>query len=227
MTKDNGFFKGDVVQTMDYYPFGAEFCDNSSKSYVQNHKYNGKEFDHMHGLNTYDYGARQYNPVTARWDRMDPHSENYYPHSPFAYCANNPVRLIDPDGMDWLLVTGDKVYWYEGDMGDTSSNPTVFNATSGYVGSQIAEKQGEKDAGPTPEGKYHMDLGEPFSDKNAELVDKGNGQFQYARSNGGIETLSFSININGEERSIHSEEWGSLRVRLIPDELKYKEKCKA
>ena len=25
----------------------------------------------MHGLNTYDYGARQYNPVTARWDRMD------------------------------------------------------------------------------------------------------------------------------------------------------------
>ena len=35
----------------------------------QPYKYNGKELDKMHGLNTYDYGARQYNPVTARWDR--------------------------------------------------------------------------------------------------------------------------------------------------------------
>lgn len=85
---------------MDYYPFGAEFCDGGTKSYVQNHKYNGKEFDHMHGLNTYDYGARQYNPVTARWDRMDPHSEDYKDVSPFVYCHNNPVMKIDPDGKD-------------------------------------------------------------------------------------------------------------------------------
>ena len=99
VTQDyNGISNGKVIQTMNYYPFGAEFCDNSTKSYVQNHKYNGKEFDHMHGLNTYDYGARQYNPVIGRWDRMDPLSEKYYSTSPYAYCANNPVKFIDPDG---------------------------------------------------------------------------------------------------------------------------------
>ena len=98
VTMDDGSSKGEVIQTMDYYPFGAEFCNNSTKSFVQNHKYNGKEFDNMHGLNTYDYGARQYNPVTARWDRMDPLCEKYYSTSPYAYCANNPVRFIDPDG---------------------------------------------------------------------------------------------------------------------------------
>lgn len=98
MTKDTGWSKGDVVQTMDYYPFGAEFCDKNTKNFVQNHKYNGKEFDHMHGLNTYDYGARQYNPVTGRWDRMDPLCEDYYPYSPYNYCLNNPVKNIDPDG---------------------------------------------------------------------------------------------------------------------------------
>ena len=38
----------------------------------QPYKYNGKELDLMHGLNTYDYGARQYEPVTGRWDRVDP-----------------------------------------------------------------------------------------------------------------------------------------------------------
>jgi len=52
----------------------------------------------MHGLDTYDYGARQYNPVTARWDRVDPLSEKYYSISPYAYCMGNPMKYIDPDG---------------------------------------------------------------------------------------------------------------------------------
>ena len=107
VTQDyNGISNGKVIQTMNYYPFGAEFCDNSTKSYVQNHKYNGKEFDNMHGLNTYDYGARQYNPVTGRWDRMDPLSEKYYSTSPYEYCMNNPVKFIDPDGKEVLDGTG-------------------------------------------------------------------------------------------------------------------------
>ena len=37
---------------------------------------NGKELDLMHGLNTYDYGARQYDPILARWDRVDPLAED-------------------------------------------------------------------------------------------------------------------------------------------------------
>ena len=52
----------------------------------------------MHGLNTYDYGARQYNPVTARWDRVDPLCEKYYSVSPYAYCGNNSVNAIDLHG---------------------------------------------------------------------------------------------------------------------------------
>jgi hypothetical protein len=52
----------------------------------------------MHGLDTYDYGARQYNPILARWDRIDPLAEEYYDVSPYVYCVNNPVNAIDPDG---------------------------------------------------------------------------------------------------------------------------------
>ena len=96
--KATGSNKGTVIQTMDYYPFGAEFCDGSTASEVQSRKYNGKELDKMHGLNTYDYGARQYNPVTARWDRVDPLCEKYYSVSPYVYCHDNPVMLVDPDG---------------------------------------------------------------------------------------------------------------------------------
>ena len=54
----------------------------------------------MHGLNTYDYGARQYNPVTARWDRMDPLGEEHYNVSPYVYCCNNPVTYYDYGGLD-------------------------------------------------------------------------------------------------------------------------------
>lgn len=100
--------KGDVIQTMNYYPFGAEFCDGGTKNYTQKHKYNGKEFDNMHGLNSYDYGARQYNPVTARWDRVDPLAEKYYSVSPYNYCNNNPVNSVDPDGRDVCVLTAPK-----------------------------------------------------------------------------------------------------------------------
>ncbi len=100
VTEADGSKNGYVIQTANYYPFGGELCQGDAKNSIQSHKYNGKEFDNMYGLNTYDYGARQYNPVTGRWDRMDPLCEKYYPTSPFAYCMNNPVRLIDPDGRD-------------------------------------------------------------------------------------------------------------------------------
>ena len=100
VTKADGSTKGKIIQKMHYYPFGAQLCDGTTDSNVQSHKYNGKEYDRMHGLNTYDYGARQYNPVTARWDRVDPLAEKYYDISPYAYCANNPLMFVDPTGMD-------------------------------------------------------------------------------------------------------------------------------
>ena len=87
--------KGDVVQITNYYPFGtpysAEDCATHNPD-QQTHKYNGKEFDTMHGLNTYDYGARQYSALLGRWDRIDPLAEKYYSISPYAYCHNNSVN---------------------------------------------------------------------------------------------------------------------------------------
>ena len=43
-------------------------------------------------------GARHYSPSLSRWLVPDPMSEKYYDVSPYAYCANDPVNLVDPDG---------------------------------------------------------------------------------------------------------------------------------
>ncbi len=73
----------------------------SSIPYFDNpsYLYNGKELDMMSGLNSYDYGARQYYSVLPVWDRVDPLCEKFYHISPYAYCMNNPVNAFDPNGM--------------------------------------------------------------------------------------------------------------------------------
>ncbi|WP_314957245.1 RHS repeat-associated core domain-containing protein [Prevotella pallens] len=92
---------GRIIQVTNYYPFGSSFCDSLSclNASLQPYKYNGKEFDRMHGLNTYDYGARQYSPALPSWDRIDPLAEKYYSVSPYAYGGNNPVNRVDFYGM--------------------------------------------------------------------------------------------------------------------------------
>jgi len=104
---------GEVEQITNYYPFGTPFSEEAGNTNPdqQTHKYNGKEFDTMHGLNTYDYGARQYNSLVGRWDRMDPLCEKYYSISPYAYCHNNPINKFDPDGnIDYFSNTGKYLY---------------------------------------------------------------------------------------------------------------------
>ena len=80
---------------------------NSNKNIIfvrtlRNKKYNGKEFMEMHGYNTYDCGARGMYPALMRFTTPDPLAEKYYSVSPYAYCGDNPIRYIDPTGMDWV-----------------------------------------------------------------------------------------------------------------------------
>lgn len=88
------------VQRNGYYAYGGPYGDWNTNADVQPLKFLGKEWDHQHGLDLYDFGARLYDPAVGRWTTMDPLCEKYYSVSPYAYCHNNPVNRIDPDGRD-------------------------------------------------------------------------------------------------------------------------------
>ena len=97
---------GTVREQNDYYPFG-ERCPESTYavSAVNRYKYNGKEEQTVGDLGMLDYGARMYQAGIGRWFVPDPLAEKYYSVSPYAYCNNNPIRYMDPDGRQIVGLT--------------------------------------------------------------------------------------------------------------------------
>jgi RHS repeat-associated protein len=71
--------------------------------HANRYQYNGKELNTDFGLNLNDYGARWYDSAIARWTSVDPLAGKHPSWTPFNYCMQNPVRLIDPDGRDTTL----------------------------------------------------------------------------------------------------------------------------
>ena len=47
--------------------------------------------------------ARHYHPTLSIWLSVDPMSDKYPSTSPYTYCGNNPVRLVDPDGRTIII----------------------------------------------------------------------------------------------------------------------------
>ncbi len=87
-------------------------------------KFNGKaevwtDPDRYYGNNALlDYGARYYNPVLARWTSVDPLADESFGVSPYAFCYNNPVMFIDPDGcIPTTIEDPDTGYEYEWKQG--------------------------------------------------------------------------------------------------------------
>jgi len=146
--------------------------------------------------------------------------------TPYVFCGDNPMIYTDPDGNDWILSTGNKIYWYGGKTGDKSNLLHTYKATSGYKGPDIYGKQWNlqnskyqnvKNGGPTAEGRYHINL-KPDPERVA-TADTKTGELN-KNPDGGIERIpKFVENPQKQGSGWTYSEWGNNRAALVPDKV--------
>ena len=104
----------DRLQTNTYYPYGSTIAPLSSSTpsliVPNDYKYNNKEYLDDLGLNMLDYGARLYDPLTARWNGVDALAEQYSSVSPYNYVGGNPMSRVDLDGRRTWYFSEDNTY---------------------------------------------------------------------------------------------------------------------
>ena len=73
------------------------------------------------------------NPNEKKFMSIDPHAEKYYSIIPYAYCFNNPVNVIDPDGKDSYLLI-----WFSGNNETGHAGIAIDN----YKQQEVRDKKG-------------------------------------------------------------------------------------
>jgi RHS repeat-associated protein len=95
----------EVVQTLDYYPYGSQRI--ATGSFSEQRRFTGHEYDSESDL-TYA-NARYYEQKIGRWLSRDPQEgdiTNPQSLNTYSYSLNNPVKYLDPNGEAAVLFTG-------------------------------------------------------------------------------------------------------------------------
>jgi hypothetical protein len=82
-----------------------------------------------------DFDARWLDETAPSFTTPDPLAEKYYSISPYAYCLNNPIRYVDPDGRStWVMSNGDGTYRvFNGNLKDNDLNIYVYTKVDGIL----------------------------------------------------------------------------------------------
>lgn len=104
-------YTGGLLKASDYSAFGEETAvaalqiTTPPAGVTLRDGFTGQESQHT-DFNTHytDFGARQYFSEILRWMTPDLLSEKYYGTSPYAFCNNNPVNFVDPNGEHPIVV---------------------------------------------------------------------------------------------------------------------------
>ena len=117
---------------------------------AEKHTFSSKERDAETGLSY--FGARYYSSELSIWLSVDPMSDKYPSLSPYVYCADNPVKLVDPNGeemednidkwrynettgkLDWISEQGGTTIQTVEFVKNTSSGTSVRTKAVSYSG---------------------------------------------------------------------------------------------
>ncbi len=102
------------------------------------HTFSAKERDAETGLSY--FGARYYSSDLSIWLSIDPQAAKYPSLSPYVYCANNPIKLVDPNGEDYVVIVDEKkqtmtikaiYYTAEDNKSELQEGLDIWNSQSG------------------------------------------------------------------------------------------------
>ncbi len=155
---------GEVVQHIEYVPFGEVFIEERNNVWNTPYLFNAKEFDEENGM--YYYGARYYEPRLSLWMSTDPMQEKYLDYSSYCYTGNNPIRFSDPNGQDWW----DKVKGFGAALVDNATGGLTNIRT--YAGRNVSDPK-DFNAGLTAGDIASLTVGTIESGTGSAMVASG------------------------------------------------------
>jgi len=90
---------GTVIRSVDYEPFGDVYAENGLAT---RREFLNLERDRESALG--DHGVRKYDAELGRFISVDPLWEAFPAFSPYQYGANSPLRVVDVDGKDVIIL---------------------------------------------------------------------------------------------------------------------------
>lgn len=97
------YYIAEVLSQQDYYAFGMQMpyrvyqrLGGGKYRYGFSGKEKDSEFEDQDGL--LDFGSRVYDSRIGRWLSIDPLQIRFPSQTPYGYCYNRPIDVVDPDG---------------------------------------------------------------------------------------------------------------------------------
>ena len=139
--------EGEIVQHIEYVPFGEVFIEERNSVWNTPYLFNAKEFDEETGM--YYYGARYYEPRLSLWMSTDRYEEKYPYISTYSYSLCNPMKVMDVHGDSTVVVVsgyGQKV------------GPHIMYDVNVYRNMSLEEFQNLNSSNNLPTPDYNMML---------------------------------------------------------------------
>ena len=135
----------------------TDYCSLSTIRWT--HTFSAKEKDTETGFSY--FGSRYYSSDLSIWLSVDPMSDKYPSTSPYVYCRNNPIILIDPDG------TKDRPFNAQRDkkINIKPGTATPIGKTTAFGKTLFYNKRSQKNAYNCHSYAWHNSQGDPTPQK--------------------------------------------------------------
>ena len=158
--------------------------------------FSAKEKDSETGLSY--FGSRYYSSDLSIWLSVDPMSDKYASLSPYVYCADNPIKLVDPNGEE-IYVFNENGEYIERRGEEGSPDQIAIIKSNGELCKSMEYSNGTIQLGPKGFVKQHN--GNIVSVQSLRIKGDNNALdcFKFVSDNSSVEWCLIRTGVKREE----------------------------